>query len=251
MKNIFRLTEKSILINRYILLSGFLLLLYYGTLTHWLIVLGVYVVKGLMGTAVIHRGLSHRAFKMSTWVERLLGGISLLGTNSTPITWVAVHRQHHRFSDHKGDLHSPQIYPYWDVQLMRFHDPIDLTYAPDLVRQPYYAWLFRYHWALSYSIALVLLLIDPMLLLCAWLAPNFIQSHAGTTVNALNHINFGYRNFDTKDSSHNNWITGICCLGEGWHNNHHNDPANPNFGVKWWEFDLGYQFVKLIRQKTA
>ncbi len=249
MKNIFRLTEKSILINKYILLSGFLLLIYYGTLTHWLIAISVYIAKGLMGTAVIHRGLSHKAFKMNKWVEKVLAGIALLGTNATVISWVAVHRQHHRFSDSKGDLHSPQIYPYWDVQLMKLREPPDLAYAVDLIRQPYYAWLYRWHWAVSYSIALILFLIDPMLLLCGWLAPNFIQSHAGTTVNALNHVKFGYRNFDTKDCSHNNWITGIICLGEGWHNNHHKDPANPNFGVKWWEFDLGYQFTKLIRQR--
>ncbi len=251
MKNLFRLSGPSILINRYILLSGFLLLIYLGSWYHWLVVLGVYTAKGLMGTAVIHRGLSHRAFKMNKIVERVLAGISLLGTNATVITWVAVHRQHHRFSDQPGDLHSPQLYPYWDVQIMKFHEPPNLGYAADLVKQRYYIWLYKWHWAISFSIALVLLLIDPMVLLCGWLAPNFIQSYAGTTVNALNHINFGYRNFDTKDNSHNNFVTGILCLGEGWHNNHHQDPANPNFGVKWWEFDIGYQFTKLIQQKTA
>lgn len=251
MKNIFKLSEKSVQINKIILLSGFLLLVYYGNIYHWLAALLVYVIKGIMGTAVIHRGISHKAFKMNKWIERIFSGMSLLGTNASPIAWVAIHRQHHRFSDQLGDLHSPNIHSYWDVQLLKFKDPINLTYAPDLIRQPYYLWLFKYHWALSYGIALLLLLIDPMLLLCCWLAPNFVQSYAGATVNALNHTKFGYRNFETKDNSYNNWITGIFCLGEGWHNNHHNDPSNPNFSVKWWEFDLGYQLVKLIQQKTV
>jgi fatty-acid desaturase len=35
---------------------------------------------------------------------------------------------------------------------------------------------------------------------------------------------------------------------EGWHNNHHHNPRNAKFGEKWWEVDLGYLFVKLIKQ---
>jgi stearoyl-CoA desaturase (delta-9 desaturase) len=38
--------------------------------------------------------------------------------------------------------------------------------------------------------------------------------------------------------------------GEGWHNNHHNDPTNSQFGEKWWEFDLGYWFIKRIAKRS-
>jgi len=36
--------------------------------------------------------------------------------------------------------------------------------------------------------------------------------------------------------------------GEGWHNNHHAHPADAQFGKKWWEFDLGWQLIKLVRK---
>lgn len=249
MKYPFQLTPTTIKINKLVLGLSVILLLLFGSPIHWLVAFGIYVIKGLLGTAVIHRGLSHKAFKMSKRVEYLLAAIALAGTNSTVITWVSVHRQHHRNSDQPGDPHSPLHMSYLDVQFMRFKSPLDIFSAPDLIRQPFYTWLHRWHFLISLVIATVLFFIDPLAVLYCWLVPNFIQSHAGTTVNGLNHLKFGYRNFDTKDNSHNNWITGILCLGEGWHNNHHNDPANANFSVKWWEFDLGYYVTKLIRQR--
>lgn len=237
----------SIKFNGYIRLVSFLLLLYFGSLTHWLIAISVYAIKALLFTSVVHRGLSHKSFKMNKWVERGLASTSLLGTNYSVLVWVAVHRQHHRFTDKPGDPHSPQIDSFWNVQLAKTKEPVNLHYAPDFLRQPFYKLMHKYHWDISYSIALLLFLIDPMLMLCVWLVPNFFQGIAGSTANVLNHTKFGYRNFNTDDVSHNNFITGICCLGEGWHNNHHYDPVNSNFGIKWWELDPGWWLIKLIR----
>jgi stearoyl-CoA desaturase (delta-9 desaturase) len=39
--------------------------------------------------------------------------------------------------------------------------------------------------------------------------------------------------------------------GEGWHNNHHKNQKNENFSVKWWEFDISYHIIKLIRIKNV
>ena len=52
-------------------------------------------------------------------------------------------------------------------------------------------------------------------------------------------------------NSTNNIITGYLVGGEGWHNNHHAEPANPKFGRRWWEFDLGYLIIKLVDQKST
>jgi stearoyl-CoA desaturase (delta-9 desaturase) len=250
MQNPFRLTFESIAIYRFILFTAVLYLLYAGTYEQWLIALGVYVVKGTIGTAVIHRGLSHKAFKMHKWVEYTLATIAIAGSSGSVITWVSVHRKHHRYADQPNDPHSPNHIPYIDVQLINFRQPVEVFYAIDIIRQPYYVMMHNWHWLLGILVAVVIYCIDPFAVIYAWLVPNFIQTYAaGSTVNALNHIKFGYRNFDTKDNSHNNFITGILCFGEGWHNNHHNDPANPKFGVKWWEVDTGWLFSKLISIK--
>jgi stearoyl-CoA desaturase (delta-9 desaturase) len=30
------------------------------------------------------------------------------------------------------------------------------------------------------------------------------------------------------------------------HNNHHSDIANPKFSQKWWEFDLGWFYIRIL-----
>ena len=54
--------------------------------------------------------------------------------------------------------------------------------------------------------------------------------------------------FDTADDSTNIWWLGYFMRGEGWHNNHHNQPNNSGFGEKWWEFDAGAWFIKIINK---
>ena len=34
--------------------------------------------------------------------------------------------------------------------------------------------------------------------------------------------------------------------GEGWHNNHHAFPYSAAFGLRWFEFDPGYLFIRLL-----
>ena len=64
-----------------------------------------------------------------------------------------------------------------------------------------------------------------------------ILYHATFTVNSVCHV-FGYRTYDTKDGSMNNWIIAILTLGEGWHNNHHAFPNSERQGHKWYQLDI-------------
>ena len=68
----------------------------------------------------------------------------------------------------------------------------------------------------------------------------------GWAVNAFGH-RFGYRNFATNDRSTNNLAVSWLIAGEGYQNNHHVDPSRANFGIKWWEFDSGYQLCRLAQ----
>ena len=43
---------------------------------------------------------------------------------------------------------------------------------------------------------------------------------------------------DTSDASRNNWLVAVLTSGEGWHNNHHADPASASNWRRWWEVDL-------------
>jgi stearoyl-CoA desaturase (delta-9 desaturase) len=76
------------------------------------------------------------------------------------------------------------------------------------------------------------------------------SSHLNYLVNTVCHLkHFGYRSFETKDNSRNIWTLSFFTAGLSLHNNHHKDPGNPNFAKKWYEIDLSYLVICLLRKK--
>jgi fatty-acid desaturase len=69
--------------------------------------------------------------------------------------------------------------------------------------------------------------------------------HVTWSINSVTHL-WGYRNYETDDSSRNNVIIGIISNGEGWHNNHHAYPQSARHGHLWWEFDLTWLAIRLL-----
>jgi stearoyl-CoA desaturase (delta-9 desaturase) len=75
----------------------------------------------------------------------------------------------------------------------------------------------------------------------------WIPFWAAGVINGIGHW-FGYRNGTTRDNSHNILPIGIWIGGEELHNNHHLDPANPKLSKKWFEFDAGWFYIKLLEK---
>lgn len=222
-------------------------MLMYAQWYHWLVAILVYVAGGTSITVTYHRLLSHKAWKAPRWFEvasTLMGTYIAVGSS---IGWVATHRQHHRFTDKHGDPHSPNVHPWWRVQWFSMFEPVNVRYAVDLLRDKFHLFVHQKYFWIHGAIALVLILIDPFAVVYAYLVPAALVWNAGSSINTVNHM-LGYRNYDTKDSSTCNLITGYLVFGEGWHNNHHAEPASEKFQRKWWEFDWGYQLIKLVRK---
>ena len=59
---------------------------------------------------------------------------------------------------------------------------------------------------------------------------------------------WGYRNYETRDRSTNNFVLALTNNGEGWHNNHHAHPRCAAHGHRWWEFDLTYLIILLLEK---
>ena len=74
----------------------------------------------------------------------------------------------------------------------------------------------------------------------------WIPFWAAGVINGLGHW-WGYRNVDTADTSRNLWPIAIWIGGEELHNGHHADGANAKFSQKWWEFDLGWAYIQILR----
>ena len=71
--------------------------------------------------------------------------------------------------------------------------------------------------------------------------------HVTWGINSAAHI-WGYRNYETREDSQNNWLFAILTNGEGWHNNHHADPRSAQHGHKWWEVDITYISLKVFEK---
>ena len=70
--------------------------------------------------------------------------------------------------------------------------------------------------------------------------------HITRAVNSITHL-FGYRNYDTEENSRNNWLVAFLTVGEGWHNNHHYDPAGASVQHRWWEWDITYYEIVILK----
>ena len=68
---------------------------------------------------------------------------------------------------------------------------------------------------------------------------------SGTVVTGFAHYLGGYHNKKAKDNSKNIPFLGFFLIGDNMHSNHHAEPANPKLSHKWWEFDLGWGYIKI------
>ena len=71
--------------------------------------------------------------------------------------------------------------------------------------------------------------------------------HITWSINSITHV-WGYRNYETGDSSRNNILVGLWSNGEGWHNNHHADQRAAAHGHKWWEVDITWITIRLLEK---
>jgi stearoyl-CoA desaturase (delta-9 desaturase) len=210
-----------------------------------------------------HRLLTHSSFETYRpikWLFALIGGLAGEGS---AIDWVANHRKHHALSDKPGDPHSPHEGAWWShVLWLSWSLPGDeqeahlKKWAPDLLRDKVVCFLGKAF--LPLHIVTGLLIMAAGYAVGGWqMAASFVVwgvfvrltfvLHSTWFVNSASHM-WGYRNYETTDDSRNNWWVALITYGEGWHNNHHAYPRMAPHGHKWWEIDLTYGFIRLLRR---
>lgn len=231
---------------------GLVILLFLGTWQEILLSVCIYYVLANVGVSMTyHRLLSHRSYNPPRWFEALgsiLGTLSLIGS---AISWVAIHKQHHRYSDQESDPHSPKHHGFIHVMwLEMFSKPANLRSVASMLRDPLQLFLHKYYFAIHAAIFVSLYLINPHALLYLYLAPVALVWIIGNSINYFNHMS-GYRNHDTKDDSRNNPVFAVIFGGEGWHNNHHANPGKSYYGEKWWEFDLAGLLIKRLDRQDS
>jgi stearoyl-CoA desaturase (delta-9 desaturase) len=169
--------------------------------------------------------------------------------------WVGVHRRHHARCETPEDPHSPQVLGLkkvlWEgAELYR-----DATRRGDLIER--YSrgtpddWietnLYRRFSVIGVSAMLV---IDFVLFgipgIAAWAVQMvWIPFFAAGVINGVGHY-AGYRNFQSPDAATNIVPWGVVIGGEELHNNHHAFPSSAKFSARWWEFDIGWMYIRLF-----
>ena len=225
-------------------------LVIYGEPIHYILSLLVYFFTGCFGmTMTYHRGLAHKSWKMPKWFSYFGTLCGFYGLTGSSIAWVAIHRQHHKYSDTDKDPHSPKHKGFLRAQFLSMFEPVHIKYVVDLLKSDFHKSLHSYYFLIHAAIMVFWGWIDPMLLVSCYLVPAAILWNAGSGINTIGHM-FGYKSHETNDDSMNNIFLGYFMWGEGWHNNHHFKPNKSQFNEKWWEIDVGGWFIKRLQMEN-
>ncbi len=226
-----------------------------AVLLHWM--------TGGLGICLgYHRFLTHGSFQTFRPMRILIAWLGGMAGEGSAVDWVANHRKHHAFSDQEGDPHSPNDGGLWSHILWlgwrypgEAHQRHLMRWAPDMAKDPamqflartFVLWhiamgVFLYgvgYWMGGSSLGLSFLVWGMFVRLCFVL-------HATWLVNSASHM-WGYRNYQTTDDSRNLWWVALITYGEGWHNNHHAYPRMAVHGHRWWEVDVTYWAIRLMK----
>jgi len=207
-------------------------------------------------TIFLHRHQTHRALDLHPAASHFFRFWIWLTTGMVTRDWVSVHRKHHATTETVDDPHSPQILGIarllWGGVLLyaaeaRNRDTI-AKYGhgtpSDWIETNLYARFPVGGIVLIGVIDIVAFGIGPGSLIygvqMAW-----IPFWAAGVINGLGHY-WGYRNYAVEDASTNLFPLGILIGGEEFHNNHHAYPTSAKLSSMWYEFDIGWMYIRIL-----
>lgn len=207
-------------------------------------------------TIYLHRHQTHRALDLHPIVSHFFRFWLWLTTGMGTKEWVAIHRKHHARVETEQDPHSPQYHSIGKV----LFDGVDLYRREARIQETLdnYGhetpddWMERNIYSrFTYAGVILMFVINVGLFgfigMSIWAVQMaWIPFFAAGVINGLGHW-WGYRNFEPSDASTNIVPFGILIGGEELHNNHHAFASSARFSNKWFEFDLGWHYIKALQ----
>jgi stearoyl-CoA desaturase (delta-9 desaturase) len=220
-----------------------------------LLTLGLPHVTIVAVTVYLHRCQAHRALDLHPVVAHFFRFWLWLTTGMVTREWVGVHRRHHARCETPEDPHSPQVLGLrkvlWEgAELYR-----DSARDAELVARYAHGtpddWIERRLYRPYNFVGVSLLLVANVVLfgipgIAMWaIQMVWIPFFAAGVINGVGHF-WGYRNFESPDAATNISPWGVLIGGEELHNNHHAFPSSAKLSARWWEFDIGWFYIRVL-----
>jgi len=248
-----------------VLTAGTPIGIYYGGISWFSVVFFLVTAYFCMLTqeAFYHRYFAHQSFKTGRTFQFIMGILAELAPVRGPIWWAANHRDHHKHTDTDRDPHTPfkgiwQSYMGWVYNetyiAHNYKNCADLTRYKELRIIDRLFWLpMLLSFIACYSLGSYLESHSPelgtnglQLLVWGGFMRVLYPIHMMAWINYFTHSTYhkwGYRNFDSPDTSRNVWFLGLLGAGVGWHNNHHKHGRYASTRVMWWELDASAALI--------
>ena len=220
-----------------------------------LVALGLTHVTIAAVTIFLHRHQAHRALDLHPLASHFFRFWLWLTTGMSTKEWVSVHRKHHAAVETAEDPHSPQIYGI--ARLLSAGVFLYVREAQDRETIEKYGrgtpddWIENHLYARRLAGPVLMALIDLAAfglvsgILIFAIQMIWIPFWAAGVINGIGHY-WGYRNFPVEDASTNIVPWGILIGGEELHNNHHAHPSSAKLSSAWYEFDIGWMYIRLL-----
>ena len=206
-------------------------------------------------TIYLHRHSAHRALDLHPLVSHFFRCWLWLTTGMLTREWTAIHRKHHARCETEEDPHSPQVLGIKKV-MWQGADlyKLEATNAETLEKFGQGTpddWVERNVYTRHAVLGISLMMIIDFALfgfigITMWAVQMmWIPFFAAGIINGVGHY-WGYRNFQPEDASRNIVPWGIIIGGEELHNNHHAYVTSARLSSKWWEFDIGWMYIRVM-----
>lgn len=206
----------------------------------------------------LHRGVIHKSYQTSRIFRNISIYLFTLTGMGSPINWL----KQHYFRDYwQNRKDCPTYFRYkhslftdyiWNLHLKFEPTSIDRYEIPKKdLNDPWFLWLHR-TWYIHNIVFLGLIYfifnINTMLFLGCFRIGLVILGHwyIGYASHKYGYSRHTIENAD--ESGYNDMVLGLISFGEGFHNNHHAFPKSAKFSSKWYEIDLSWYLILILKK---
>ncbi len=206
-------------------------------------------------TIFLHRHQAHRALDLHAIPSHFFRFWLWLTTGQVTKEWASIHRKHHAKCDTEEDPHSPVTRGiktvFWQGAELYRAESLNLETMEKYGHGTPDDWIERnLYTRFSWQGIVLMLLINVTLFgvigITVWAVQMmWIPVTAAGIINGIGHY-WGYRNYDCADASTNIFPLGLLIGGEELHNNHHTFATSAKLSSKWYEFDIGWGYIRAM-----